>query len=160
MNFSPLEEEKVRMTERHILRLNNCVTIVVWLKTLDPIRFHPHREASTIIITIPSRLGLTAYRVTSHRPGSGFNHPSMWRISWVDPDEPPENFPVSSDRFLGRVDAFRRRMWGNREGYYRTRSNIARWLLDILRRELEHDFFDHDRLRLVMGILSSLLHSD
>ncbi|OAV94815.1 hypothetical protein PTTG_26889, partial [Puccinia triticina 1-1 BBBD Race 1] len=134
---------------RHTIQLNNCVTIVVWLQTFDAARYYPLREFSMVIITVPSRFGLVAYRVRSQRSQQRSVHPGTLRISWGNP-ELPENCRVISDIFLQRVEAFVQRMWANQEGYERFESSGARWLLDVLRRELGHDFFDHQRLRLVM----------
>ncbi|KNZ53189.1 hypothetical protein VP01_3312g4 [Puccinia sorghi] len=148
------------MSDRHILRLNNCVTIVVWLRRLDPLRFHPSREFSMVIITLPSESGMMAYRVRSQRTGPEREHPGMWRISWEDPSEPAQDLRIQSADFLRRVNAFRQRMWGNQLGCERAGSSSARWLLHLLRHEFRHTFFDHARLRLVIEILVSLLHSD
>ncbi|KAH9454378.1 hypothetical protein MJO28_007375 [Puccinia striiformis f. sp. tritici] len=147
------------MADRHVIRLNNCVTIVVWLTAMDPARHYPRRDFSMIIITVPSRFGLMAFKVTSRRTGALAIRPSMWRISWGDP-EVPESSRVISEHLIQRVEAFTQRMWGNQGGYLREHSSGAGWLLDVLRREFRHNFFDHQRLHLVIEIIVSLLNSD
>ncbi|KAA1067238.1 hypothetical protein PGTUg99_028674 [Puccinia graminis f. sp. tritici] len=159
MSITPSGIGKMTMKNRHIIRLNNCVTIAVWLTNLNPSRFYPPREFSMVIITVPSRFGLVAYRVTSQRSRLRSLHLGTFRISWGDP-EVPENSRVISDHFLQRVEAFTQRMWGNQAAHERFESSCARWLLGLLRRELGHDFFDHDRLHLVMEKVVALLHSD
>ncbi|POW10110.1 hypothetical protein PSTT_06320 [Puccinia striiformis] len=84
--------------------------------SMDPARHYPRRDFSMIIITVPSRFGLMAFKVTSRRTGALAIRPSMWRISWGDP-EVPENSRVISEHLIQRVEAFTQRMWGNQGGY-------------------------------------------
>lgn len=105
---------------------------------------------------IPSQAGYIYYQVdnqnfrTRHRSG---------RFSWEDQVDPTPG-PYVDEPFLRKVQAFRQRMWVGQSGRSMRIASCSAWLLNLLRRELGHDFFDHDRLRLVLQIVHGWLTFD
>ncbi|MBW0468347.1 hypothetical protein O181_008062 [Austropuccinia psidii MF-1] len=143
----------------HIIKLNNRVTILIWLSSLNSNKtlggtgnfFRvsinlPSEEGYEVLTVFENYLSFGPYRTITRE----------FQRAWKTEGLPAPSRIISFPMIRG-MKAFKKRIWEEDSSAVAYQSNCAIWLLSVLSGELQHDFFDCDRVLLVIRLVLGLM---